>query len=78
MDYGAVMSAVCLTAALGSILSGLVSNLPFALAPGLGFTTLFTHTLCQRCGCTWQQALALVLLSGALFAALSLSPLRDG
>ena len=39
MDYGAVMSAVCLTAALGSILSGLVSNLPFALAPGLGFTT---------------------------------------
>ena len=76
MDYGAVMSAVCLTAALGSILSGLVSNLPFALAPGLGFTTLFTHTLCQRFGCTWQQALALVLLSGALFAALSLSPLR--
>ena len=76
MDFGQVMTATCLIAAAGSILSGLVSNLPFALAPGLGFTTLFTHTLCQEYGCTWQQALALVLLSGVLFLALALSPLR--
>ena len=76
MDFGQVMTATCLIAAAGSILSGLVSNLPFALAPGLGFTTLFTHTLCQKYGCTWQQALALVLLSGVLFLALALSPLR--
>ena len=74
MDFGQVMTATCLIAAAGSILSGLVSNLPFALEPGLGFTTLFTHTLCQKYGCTWQQALALVLLSGVLF--LALSPLR--
>ena len=76
MDFGQVMTATCLIAAAGSILSGLVSNLPFALAPGLCFTTLFTHTLCQEYGCTWQQALALVLLSGVLFLALALSPLR--
>lgn len=77
MDFEQVVTATCLIAAVGSILSGLVSNLPFALAPGLGFTTLFTHTLCQKYGCTWQQALALVLLSGALFLALALSPLRE-
>lgn len=77
MDFGTVMTATCLIAALGSIASGLVSNLPFALAPGLGFTTLFTHTLCQRCGCTWQQALALVLLSGLLFVVFCLTPLRE-
>ncbi len=77
MDFEQVMTATCLIAAAGSIVSGLVSNLPFALAPGLGFTTLFTHTLCQKYGCTWQQALALVLLSGVLFLALSLSPLRE-
>ena len=76
MDFGEVMTATCLIAAAGSIVSGLVSNLPFALAPGLGFTTLFTHTLCQQHGCTWQQALALVLLSGILFLGLTLSPLR--
>lgn len=76
MDFETVMTATCLIAAAGSIVSGLVSNLPFALAPGLGFTTLFTHTLCQKYGCTWQQALALVLVSGVLFLALTLSPLR--
>lgn len=76
MDFSQVMTATCLIAAVGSIVSGLTSNLPFALAPGLGFTTLFTHTLCQEYGCTWQQALALVLLSGVLFLALALSPLR--
>ena len=76
MDFGSVMTATCLAAAAGSIVSGLTSNLPFALAPGLGFTTLFTYTLCQQYGCTWQQALALVLLSGVLFLLLALSPLR--
>ena len=76
MDFGEVMTATCLAAAAGSIVSGLTSNLPFTLAPGLGFTTLFTYTLCQQYGCTWQQALALVLLSGVLFLLLALSPLR--
>ena len=78
MDFGKVMTATCLIAAAGSIVSGLVSNLPFALAPGLGFTTLFTHTLCQQYGCTWQQALALVLLSGVLFLALTSALCGDG
>lgn len=77
MNFEQVMTATCLIAAAGSIASGLVSNLPFALAPGLGFTTLFTHALCQQYGCTWQQALALVLLSGVLFLTLALSPLRE-
>ncbi|WP_297212895.1 NCS2 family permease [uncultured Flavonifractor sp.] len=76
MDFSQVMTATCLIAAAGSIASGLVSNLPFTLAPGLGFPTLFTYTFCQKYGCTWQQALALVLLSGALYLALVLSPLR--
>lgn len=77
MDIKEVMTATCLIAGIGSIVLGLSSNLPFALAPGLGFTTLFTHSLCQQYGCIWQQALALVLLSGVLFLALELSPLRE-
>ena len=77
MDFEKVMTATCLIAAAGSIISGLASNLPFALAPGLGFPTLFTYTFCQQYGCTWQQALVLVLLSGILFLVLSLSPLRE-
>lgn len=77
MSFGAVMAATCLSAALGSIAAGLIANTPFALAPGLGFATIFTCTLCQRYGYTWRQALTLVFLSGVLFLALSLSPLRE-
>ena len=77
MDAWEVMTATCLIAALGSILFGLASNLPFALVPGLGFPTMFTYTLCQHYGCTWQQGLALVLLSGVLFLVLAASPLRQ-
>ena len=36
MDFETVMTATCLIAAAGSIVSGLVSNLPFALAPRPG------------------------------------------
>lgn len=77
MPFGAVMTSTCLAAGLGSIVIGLAANAPFALAPGLGFATMFSYTLCQRYGCTWQQALALVLISGLLFLALSLTPLRE-
>ena len=77
MDFAAVMTATCLVAGLGSIAAGLWSNAPFVLAPGLGFPTLFTYTICRQYGCTWQQALALVFLSGALFLLLALSPLRE-
>ena len=77
MDFSAVMTATCLMTGLGSIAAGLWSNVPFVLAPGLSFPTLFTYTICQRYGCTWQQALALVFLSGSLFLLLALSPLRE-
>ena len=77
VDSSAAMTAVCLAAALGCLLTGLLANLPFAAAPGLGFAAFFTHTLAQRYGYSWEQALALCFLSGILFLLLSLSPLRE-
>lgn len=77
MEFSAVMTATCLAAAAGSIATGLFANLPFAQAPGLGFQTVFTLTLCSRYGYSWQQALAVVFLSGLLFLAIALTPLRE-
>lgn len=77
MDYGAVMAATCIAAALGSVLTGLFANVPFAQAPGLGFNTFLVYTLCARYGYTWQQALAIVFISGLLFLALTVLPLRE-
>ena len=76
MDHGAVFVATCLAAAAGSIIMGLYANYPIALAPGMGLNAHFAFTVVPEVGGNWQLALALVFLSGALFFALSLSPLR--
>lgn len=73
----AVMTAVCISAAIGCLIIGFVSNLPFAAAPGLGFAVFFAHTLAGTYGYSYQQAVALVFLSGILFLIISLFPLRE-
>lgn len=77
LDQAGSMTAVCLAAALGCVLTGLYANVPFAVAPGLGFHTFFAVTLMGRYGYSWEQALAVTGLSGLLFLILSLSPLRQ-
>lgn len=77
MSKGALMEAVCLVTGLGSIISGLLSNTAFIVAPGLGFETIFTYTICKSYGATWNQALTLVAVSGVIYLLLSLSPLRE-
>lgn len=82
MDFGAVLTATCLSAAFGSILMGLLANLPIAQAPGMGQNFFFAFTVCGGVamggyGFTWQQGLAAVFFSGVLFAILTLNGVRD-
>ena len=77
MDYNAVMMATCFAAALGTILTAFLANVPFAQAPGMGLNAFFTYTVCFSMGYTWQNALAIVMLSGLIFFAVSVSPLRS-
>ncbi len=76
MDFYAVMLATCLSAAIGCFLTALLANAPFAQAPGMGLNAFFTYTVCFSMGYSWQQGLAIVLMSGILFLIVSLSPLR--
>ena len=71
MDRGAVLVATSLTAALCSVLIGLLANYPIAGAPGMGHNAFFAFTVCGVLGYSWQQALAAVFLSGVLFTALA-------
>jgi len=68
MDYNAVLVATALSAAFGSILMGLLSNYPFALAPGMGLNAYFAYTIVLQLGYTWQEALGGVFISGLLFS----------
>ena len=77
MDYSGVLLATCISAAIGCLLTALLANAPFAQAPGMGLNAFFTFTVCFGMGYTWQEALAIVLLSGILFLVISVSPLRS-
>ncbi len=77
MDSNGVMLATCISAAIGCFLTALLANAPFAQAPGMGLNAFFTYTVCMGMGYTWQEALAIVLLSGILFLVIAVSPLRS-
>ena len=77
MNSNGVMLATCISAAIGCLLTALLANAPFAQAPGMGLNAFFTFTVCFNMGYTWQEALAIVLLSGILFLVIAVSPLRS-
>ncbi len=76
MEMESVLVATCLSAALGTLLIGLLANYPFAQAPGMGLNAFFVFTVVLTLGYTWQQGLAIVFLSGVLFLILTISGLR--
>lgn len=77
MDFGAVFVATCIAAAFGSIVMGLVANYPIAQAPGMGQNAFFTFGVVLGMGHSWQTALGAVFVSGVLFVAMSVLPIRE-
>ncbi|GBF12573.1 guanine/hypoxanthine permease PbuG [Tepidibacillus sp. HK-1] len=77
MDMGAVFVATAVSAAIGSLLMGLLANYPIALAPGMGLNAYFTFTVVLGMKVPWQTALAAVFISGAIFFILTLTKIRE-
>lgn len=77
MDSGAVFTATALASALATVLMALLSNYPFALAPGMGLNAYFAYTIVLKMEYSWQAALAAVFIEGLIFVALSVTPVRE-
>jgi len=77
MDFGAVFVATCLAAAFGTAIMGLYANYPVAQAPGMGQNAFFTYGIVLGMGHSWQSALGAVFISGLIFIALSVLPVRE-
>src|SRR6204780_4305549 len=77
MPVAAVAVATCLAAGFGSILMGLLSNYPLALAPGMGLNAYFTYTVVKTMGLPWQTALGCVFISGTAFLLLTVAGVRQ-
>jgi AGZA family xanthine/uracil permease-like MFS transporter len=72
-----LLSATAISAAIGSVLMGLLGRMPIALAPGMGLNAYFTYTVVLGQGLSWQTALGAVFVSGVVFLILSVSGLRE-
>lgn len=76
MNEGAAFVATALVTAFGCILLGLVSNMPIALAPGLGLLSYFGYVVTAQLGYTWQAGIAAVAIAGVVFFFLTITPIR--
>ncbi|MFW5777465.1 MAG: NCS2 family permease, partial [Spirochaetota bacterium] len=77
MSFSAVLFATVLVSAISSILMGVLANLPFALAPGMGINAFFTFGLVVGMDIEWQTALGAVFISGIVFILLSAFKVRE-
>ncbi len=64
MPYQAVFLATLFSAGISTICMGLIANVPYALAPGMGLNAFFTYTVCFSLGFSWKEALAMVFICG--------------
>ena len=72
----AAVAATALTAGLASILMGLGANMPIALAPGMGLNAFLAFQVAPAAG-SWQGAMGLIVLDGAIVLAFVLLGLRE-
>jgi AGZA family xanthine/uracil permease-like MFS transporter len=77
MDRGDLVMATALAAIFGSIMMGLLANLPLAVAPAMGSNVIFTYVIVKQMNAPWQGALAMVAFTGVVFLILSLTKLRE-
>ena len=76
VSLDAMYVTTALSAVIGTVLIGLLANLPLAQAPGMGLNAFFVYTVCGALGFTYANALVFVLLDGLIFVALTLTGLR--
>jgi adenine/guanine/hypoxanthine permease len=77
MPAAGVMAATCISAAVGSVLMGVLAKYPIALAPGMGINAYFAYSVVKGMGVPWQAALGGVFLSGVAFLLLTAVGVRQ-
>ncbi|MDR3190282.1 MAG: NCS2 family permease [Lactobacillaceae bacterium] len=77
MPSQGVFLATILTAVVGTLITGLFANLPYALAPSIGMQAMFTYTIVFGLGFTWKQALGMVFLVGLVDVIITLTKVRS-
>jgi len=87
MDYGAVLTATCIAAAVATAIMALYARYPIAQAPGMGENFFFVFSVIPAAAGlasvqsgeaeAWQIALGAVFISGVLFVLISVFGVRE-
>lgn len=75
MPAGGVLIATAVSSFIACVCMAFFSNLPFALAPGMGLNAYFAYTVSARYG--WEMALFAVFIEGLIFIVLSWTNVRE-
>jgi AGZA family xanthine/uracil permease-like MFS transporter len=76
IPFDAVAVCTALAAAITTLAMGLTTNLPFALAPGLGINAVVAFDIILGRGLSWQVGMAVVVIEGLVAVILVLAGLR--
>ncbi|HHY83140.1 MAG TPA: NCS2 family permease [Clostridiales bacterium] len=76
MPWGAVFLATIIASIIGTLVMGLVANVPYAQAPGMGLNAFFVFTVVFNLGFTWQEALAMVFICGVINILITVTKIR--
>ncbi len=76
VSYNAIYIATAISACIGTVLIGLLANLPLAQASAMGSNAFFVYTVCFGFGLSYANALVLILLDGILFILFTVTGLR--
>ena len=67
MDFGAVLTATCLSTAIATALMALLANYPIAVAPAMGHNFFFAYAVVIGMKVPWRVALGAVAIAGVVF-----------
>lgn len=76
MEWGAVFLATIISSIAGTLVMGLVANVPYAQAPGMGLNAFFVFTVCFALQFSWQQALSMVFICGLINIIITITKIR--
>ncbi len=77
LPFSASLTATCLAAAVMCIVMGLVTNYPFALAPGMGLNAIVAYQMVLGMGLSWPSAMGVIVLEGVIITVLVITGFRE-
>ncbi|QEE15834.1 NCS2 family permease [Promethearchaeum syntrophicum] len=77
LEFTGILFATVLISGVMSIVMGLISNNPYAVAPGMGLNAYVAYTVYTG-GITWAEVMGAIIIAGAMLTIMSFTPVSSG